>query len=50
MFISNKVRYSSVVLSLILGAISANAAEEYRLDTAVVSASGFSQDIKEAPR
>lgn len=49
MFISNKVRYSSVVLSLILGAISANAAEEYRLDTSVVSASGFSQDIKEAP-
>lgn len=46
----SKSRYVSYIsLALIFCGVGVNAAEQYRLDTSVVSASGFSQDVKDAP-
>lgn len=49
MICKKSLGYTSITLSLILSTTNANAAEQYLLDTSVVSASGFSQDIKDAP-
>ena len=49
MKVKKNISYVSVALSLMWSGIYANAAEQYKLDTSVVSASGFSQDVKDAP-
>ena len=49
MKVKKNISYVSVALSLMWSGIYANAAEQYLLDTSVVSASGFAQDVKDAP-
>ena len=49
MKVKKNISYVSVALSLMWSGIYANATEQYLLDTSVVSASGFAQDVKDAP-